>query len=91
MATFAGPNNGLQMALIIDPDQYLPISPIDGMRIVIHDTPDEPNPEDKGIIITHGFQTHISLKQIVMHRMPAPYKDKCVVYKGEEKPLVKSP
>ncbi|GBN15826.1 Degenerin mec-10 [Araneus ventricosus] len=90
MASFAGPNNGLEMILIIDPDQYLAISHTVGMRIVIHDPSDEPNPEDKGIAIAPGYETYISLKETLMQRLPAPYKDKCVFYGGDENPLVES-
>ncbi|GBN15829.1 Degenerin mec-10 [Araneus ventricosus] len=78
------------MTLSVDPDQYLPISHTVGMRIVIHDPSDEPDPEDKGITIAASYETHISLKQTIMHRIPAPYKDKCVFYGNKEKYLVKS-
>ncbi|GBN15833.1 Amiloride-sensitive sodium channel subunit alpha [Araneus ventricosus] len=90
MATSVGPINGLEMTLSVDPEQYLPISHTVGMRIVIHDPSDEPDPEDKGINIAPGYETHISLKETVMRRLPAPYKDKCVFYGGEDEPLVKS-
>ncbi|GBN15836.1 Degenerin mec-4 [Araneus ventricosus] len=90
MATSAGPINGLEMTLNVNPDQYLPISHTVGMKIDIHDPYDEPNPEDKGITITPGYETHISLKQTEVRRLPAPYKDKCVLYGGEDEPLVKS-
>ncbi|GBL82085.1 Degenerin mec-10 [Araneus ventricosus] len=90
MATSAGPINGLEMTLSVNPDQYLPISLTVGMRIAIHDPYDEPNPEDKGITIAPGYETHISLKQTEIRRLPAPFKDKCVFYGGEDEPLVKS-
>ncbi|XP_055947091.1 degenerin-like protein unc-105 [Argiope bruennichi] len=85
-----GLNNGLEMILKVDPVQYLPISHTVGMRIVIHDPSNEPNPEYRGITIAPGFETHVSLKQKEIHRLPFPYKDKCVLYGSEEQPLVRS-
>ncbi|KAF8793543.1 Degenerin mec-10 like protein [Argiope bruennichi] len=88
--TSVGPSNGLEMSLSIEPDQYLSISHTTGIRIAVHDPSDEPNPEDKGITIAPGFETHVALKQTVMRRLPAPYKDECVFYGDETRSLMKS-
>ncbi|GBM06930.1 Degenerin mec-10, partial [Araneus ventricosus] len=90
MVNFAGSIKALEMTLSIKPEQYLSTSHTVGMRILIHEPSDEPNPEYNGFNIIPGYETHISLKQTEVQRLPAPYKDKCVLYGGVEKPLVKS-
>ncbi|GIX69460.1 uncharacterized protein CEXT_253701 [Caerostris extrusa] len=56
-----------------------------GSRIVIHDPSEYPNPEENGFNISPGFETSFSLRQTLIHRLPAPYKDLCVYYKTAER------
>ncbi|XP_055938032.1 degenerin mec-4-like [Argiope bruennichi] len=72
--------NGLQLILDLEPEKYLPITPVVGAVLVIHDPEDTPTPEEKGYIITPGYETFIGLKQSILVRLPAPYKDHCVDY-----------
>ncbi|KAF8791874.1 Amiloride-sensitive sodium channel subunit like protein [Argiope bruennichi] len=72
--------NGLQLILDLEPEKYLPITPVVGAVLVIHDPEDTPTPEEKGYIITPGYETFIGLKQSILIRLPAPYKDHCVDY-----------
>ncbi|GBM48912.1 hypothetical protein AVEN_91875-1 [Araneus ventricosus] len=52
-----------------------------GARIAIHDSAELPDLESSGLSITPGFETSISLRQTLIHRLPSPYKDRCVHYK----------
>ncbi|GIY16693.1 acid-sensing ion channel 1C [Caerostris darwini] len=83
-------STGLEMILNVEPDDYLPISHTVGARIVIHSPSDNPNPEDNGINIIPGYETIIYLRQTVMRRLPAPYKDRCVSYQNNQDRLMKS-
>ncbi|GBL82084.1 Degenerin mec-10 [Araneus ventricosus] len=78
-----GSSNGLELILNAEADTYLPISHTLGMRVVIHHPSEGPNPEEDGMNIVPGYETHISLQQTEILRLPAPYKDKCIAY--EEK------
>ncbi|GIZ01975.1 acid-sensing ion channel 5 [Caerostris extrusa] len=86
--TSAGPRGALELILDVKPDEYVPISHTTGIRIVIHNPNDTPDPETNGVNIFPGYETHISLSQSVIRRLPAPYKDECISYAGN--PLLQS-
>ncbi|GBN15065.1 Degenerin mec-10 [Araneus ventricosus] len=61
-----------------------------GAKIVVHNTNDEPDPEESGYVISPGYETSISLRQTVFRRLPAPYKDNCIDYKSQNKLFIRS-
>ncbi|GFS43698.1 amiloride-sensitive sodium channel subunit beta [Nephila pilipes] len=71
---------GLEITLNAEIRQYVSISRTVGFRIVIHDPAEEPDPEENGIYIIPGYETNILLRQTLIKRLPAPYKDQCVFY-----------
>ncbi|GFS43701.1 FMRFamide-activated amiloride-sensitive sodium channel [Nephila pilipes] len=71
---------GLEITLNAEIRQYLSISRTVGFRIVIHDPSEEPNPKGNGISVSPGYETNIRLRQTLIKRLPAPYKDQCVFY-----------
>ncbi|GBN15834.1 hypothetical protein AVEN_209138-1 [Araneus ventricosus] len=75
-----GSSNGLELILNAEADTFLPISHILGMRVVIHHPSKGPNQEENGINIVPSYETHISLLQTEILRLPSPYKDKCIAY-----------
>lgn len=76
--------SGLDMTVNFDPDSYLDVSAGVGARVVIHDPREDPNPEEEGVNIGPGFETTLAIKQTCSSRLPAPYKDQCVVYGENE-------
>ncbi|GIX77039.1 FMRFamide-activated amiloride-sensitive sodium channel [Caerostris extrusa] len=50
------------------------------MRIDIHDQQDPPLPGENGITILPGYQTDISLSEIITSRLPKPFEDECISY-----------
>ncbi|GFY34343.1 degenerin mec-10 [Trichonephila clavipes] len=82
-------SKGLELVLNSEINQYVPISHTAGFRIVIHDPSDEPNPEEKGMNIIPGYETNVLLRRTLTRRLPAPYKDHCVIY-SNNKPFVGS-
>ncbi|GIY39361.1 acid-sensing ion channel 5 [Caerostris darwini] len=87
-ATSAGSRGALELILDVKPQEYVPISHTIGMKIVIHNPNDMPDPESDGVSIFPGYETHISLRQSVIRRLPAPYKDECISY--TDNPLLQS-
>ncbi|GBL82091.1 hypothetical protein AVEN_50648-1 [Araneus ventricosus] len=79
-----GCSNALQLILNAEADTYLPISHTLGMRVVNHHPSEGPNPEEDGINIVPGYETHISLQQNEIVRLSTPYKDKCIAYEEKE-------
>ncbi|GIY66920.1 acid-sensing ion channel 4-B [Caerostris darwini] len=75
-----GTGGGLELILDVKPNEYVPISHTVGMRIVIHNRKDIPDPETNGINVFPGYETHVSLSQVIIKRLPAPYKDECISY-----------
>ncbi|XP_015913576.1 acid-sensing ion channel 4-A-like [Parasteatoda tepidariorum] len=79
-----GYNKGLEIILNLETVNYLPLlSASVGAKVIIHDSFEEPNIEDKGFFISPGFQTSVSLRKTVVERLPSPFKDQCKNYKSE--------
>ncbi|XP_035207598.1 acid-sensing ion channel 2-like [Stegodyphus dumicola] len=78
-----GSNNGLELELDLNVYSYLDLTQSVGARVVIHSPDEDPNPEDDGINISPGFETHISMIKTSVQRLPAPYRDKCFNYKKD--------
>ncbi|KFM78078.1 Amiloride-sensitive sodium channel subunit alpha, partial [Stegodyphus mimosarum] len=76
-----GSDNGLELELDLNLNSYLDLTQSVGARVVIHNPDEDPNPEDDGINISPGFETHISMIKTTVQRLPAPYRDKCINYK----------
>ncbi|GIX97473.1 acid-sensing ion channel 3 [Caerostris extrusa] len=83
-----GIGTGLNIKLNLDTLHYMKISHTRGAIMVIHNPRDPPNPEEDGYILSPGFETSVSIKHIMVHRLPAPFKDRCIDYK--RKPLMAS-
>ncbi|GIX77031.1 degenerin mec-10 [Caerostris extrusa] len=79
-ASSAGYAGGLELVIEVEPEEYVSISHTIGARILIHNPNDTPDPETNGINIIPGYETDISLRQTIIKRLPAPYKDECVSY-----------
>ncbi|XP_055938163.1 degenerin-like protein asic-1 [Argiope bruennichi] len=77
-----GPDFGLELDLDVQLQTYMDITQNAGLRIVIHDPDEDPNPLEDGINISPGYETEISLTKISSQRLPAPYRDRCKVYKA---------
>lgn len=87
MTSDVGSRSGLELVLVTNSNHSVPVSHTVGFRVVIHNPLDHPNPEKNGINIFPGYETQVSLKATVMKRLPAPYKDECVNYGGQERPF----
>ncbi|XP_055927981.1 degenerin mec-10-like [Argiope bruennichi] len=85
-----GIGSGLILKLNLESVFYQPITHTVGAKIVVHEPSEYPNPEGDGYIISPGYETLISLKQSVFHRLPAPYQDKCRDYKSEKRTFMMS-
>ncbi|XP_055925560.1 degenerin mec-10-like [Argiope bruennichi] len=79
-----GPDSGLTLNLKLESIYYLPTSETYGAKVVIHHPDEIPNPEEAGFAVSPGYETSIALKETDVHRLPAPYKDECLHYKGED-------
>ncbi|GBM19640.1 FMRFamide-activated amiloride-sensitive sodium channel [Araneus ventricosus] len=75
-----GPDFGLELDLDVQLNTYMDISQNAGLRIVIHDSDEDPNPAEDGINISPGYETQISLTKTSSQRLPAPYRDRCKIY-----------
>ncbi|GFT36817.1 acid-sensing ion channel 1 [Nephila pilipes] len=76
-----GAGSGLNLRLNLEIDKYASITHTMGAVITIHNPEEIPNPEENGFIVSPGYEISISLKQTVVRRFPAPYKDRCLNYK----------
>ncbi|GFQ98973.1 acid-sensing ion channel 5 [Trichonephila clavata] len=80
-----GVRSALTLLLNLEVCSYQNSTDMIGAIITVH-TPDEiPNPEKDGFIVSPGFEVSISLKQTVIHRLRAPYRDRCMDYKAQAK------
>ncbi|KFM68532.1 Degenerin unc-8, partial [Stegodyphus mimosarum] len=75
-----GPQSALELELNVMVDSYLDVTQTVGARVVIHNPEEDPNPEEDGVNISPGFESHISLLKTSIHRLPAPYRDRCGNY-----------
>ncbi|GBM30594.1 Degenerin deg-1 [Araneus ventricosus] len=78
-----GPGSGLTLNMKLETINYLPTSETYGAKVIIHDPNETPSPEEEGFVISPGYETSIALKQTVIRRLSAPYKDKCLDYKQD--------
>ncbi|GFY68874.1 acid-sensing ion channel 5 [Trichonephila inaurata madagascariensis] len=56
-----------------------------GAVVTVHTPEETPNPEEDGFIVSPGYEVSVSLKQTVIRRLPAPYRDRCMDYKAQAK------
>lgn len=57
-------NLGLQMEVSLNQSDYLPISQMAGIRIVISSPNETAMPEELGIILPAGYMTAIAIEQV---------------------------
>lgn len=75
-----GPESGLELVINIRVEDYIDITPSVGLRVVVHNANEDPDPVEKGINISPGFETHIVLTKFSIRRLPPPYRDHCIDY-----------
>ncbi|GBN58375.1 Degenerin deg-1 [Araneus ventricosus] len=85
-----GTGSGLLLSLYFEADKYMAPTPTIGGIVIIHDPDEIPAPEEKGYIISHGYETVIGMKQTIFKRLPAPYKDRCIDYKARSAEFTRS-
>ncbi|GFT79935.1 acid-sensing ion channel 4-A [Nephila pilipes] len=73
---------GLELTLDMKHREYMEVSNIVGARVVIHNPKEDPNPEERGLDISPGFETSVALMQSLDTRLPSPYRDHCMEYKN---------
>ncbi|GFV60924.1 acid-sensing ion channel 3 [Trichonephila clavipes] len=83
-----GVESGLILKLNLDIVPYAQISHTEGGIITINSPEEIPNPEEDGFIASPKYETLISLRQTVVYRLPAPYKNQCLDYKAKKKGFV---
>ncbi|GIY11215.1 FMRFamide-activated amiloride-sensitive sodium channel [Caerostris extrusa] len=76
-----GQDSGLDLELNTCLDTYLDFNASAGMRVIVHNADEDPNPEEDGFNIVPGYETQVSLTKISIQRLPAPYRDRCRDYK----------
>lgn len=80
-----GPDSGLDLTLDVGAGYYMSITPSVGMRIIIHNPYEDPDPVESGINISPDFEMQIAITKSTIRRLPPPYKDQCYDYdNGEE-------
>ncbi|GIY18264.1 acid-sensing ion channel 5 [Caerostris darwini] len=77
-----GQDSGLDLELDAWLDTYLDFSASAGMRVIVHNADEDPNPVDDGFNIVPGYETQVSLTKVSIQRLPAPYRDRCRDYKS---------
>ncbi|GIY83157.1 degenerin mec-10 [Caerostris extrusa] len=85
-----GVGSGLILKLNLETEYYLPSTHTVGAKVIIHDPSEDPNPEEEGYILTPGYENLISVRQTIVQRLPAPYKDHCTDYETEETASIKN-
>ncbi|GBL76338.1 Acid-sensing ion channel 4 [Araneus ventricosus] len=78
----AGSDTGLDLEIDAMLNSYLDITPSAGIRIVVHNPYEDPNPVQDGINLNPGYETQISITKSSIKRLPAPYRDQCYDYKS---------
>ncbi|GBM15949.1 Acid-sensing ion channel 1C [Araneus ventricosus] len=77
-----GVDSGLTLKIRLETDRYQPTTHTVGARMIIHDPHAIPSAEEEGFFIGPGYETLVSLRQTVIRRLPAPYKDECLDYRN---------
>lgn len=78
-----GSDFGLEVVLNFRVQDYRSITPSVGIKIVIHNPDEDPDPSENGINISPGFETHIAITKSSVQRLPPPYRDHCFDYKSK--------
>ncbi|OAF64477.1 hypothetical protein A3Q56_07812 [Intoshia linei] len=68
-----GPRSGLSIILYLDSENYLPLTPSLGAKIVIHPQNVMPFPEDEGFLLSPGESTEIAIKKSTLERAGGVY------------------
>ncbi|GIY18266.1 amiloride-sensitive sodium channel subunit alpha [Caerostris darwini] len=76
-----GQDSGLDLELDTLLKNYIDFSASAGMRVIVHNADEDPNPEEDGFNIVPGYETQVSLTKVSIQRLPAPYRDRCRDYK----------
>lgn len=72
--TNSGTDNGLELTLFVDVDNYLPgISDVAGYRLLIHDQRNPPMPDRDGFVLHPGAYTMLGLRSNTLQRAEEPY------------------
>lgn len=82
-----GPDNGLQLFIDIQQDQYLPSTDTAGLKVVINPQEVAPFPEDRAINVAPGMATSIALSKTEIVRQKSPYGPCQEVSKEQNKNL----
>lgn len=82
-----GSDFGLELILNVHADDYVNVTPSVGMRLVIHNPDEDPDPVESGVNISPGFEVHLAMTKSSLRRLPPPYRDRCLDYKGANNPL----
>ncbi|GIY11221.1 FMRFamide-activated amiloride-sensitive sodium channel [Caerostris extrusa] len=67
-----GQDSGLDLDTWLD--TYLDFSSSAGMRVIVHNADEDPNPVADGFSIVPGYETQVSLTKVSIERLPAPYR-----------------
>nr|XP_015914999.1 degenerin mec-10-like [Parasteatoda tepidariorum] len=82
-------NNDLEIILNLETGSYVTyISKSMGALATIHHTFEEPRMEEKGVLVSPGFETIIKIKSAETKRLPAPYEDKCMNYRSNPRDCI---
>lgn len=76
----AGPRSGLELELDLEVDKYAPFTEGVGARVQVHGPLEKQDVNQKGVNISPGYTTYISLTKYSLERLPSPYKDRCKAY-----------
>ncbi|GBM71318.1 Acid-sensing ion channel 3 [Araneus ventricosus] len=88
--TEIGTGKGLFLKLRLFSAWYLTTTQTVGAKVIIHNPAEIPSPEQEGFIIIPGYEFSVSLKQTVVRRLPAPYKDQCIDYNNRNEGSINS-
>lgn len=66
--TKTGPANGLILEMDIEQNDYLPLTPTAGIKVLLHPGSEIPFPEDGGITVGPGFVTNVGVKKVKQGR-----------------------
>ncbi|GFO08327.1 eukaryotic translation initiation factor 3 subunit f [Plakobranchus ocellatus] len=85
----AGPKHGLSVVFDIQYDEYMPTTPVSGLKVLIHDNGEVPFPEDGGVTASTAASTSIAVRKTQIKRLAPPYTDciKVVDFSNKHKNL----
>ncbi|GFS85664.1 acid-sensing ion channel 3 [Nephila pilipes] len=82
-----GINSGLILQLNLQSCKSFSTVHTQGSNVLIHNPSETQSPEEDRFIVDPGYEAIISLRQAIIHRLPFPYKDRCVDYKARRKKI----